>query len=202
MAGAADDAPPADPRSSEPADEVLAGRVQQGDRDALERLAGRYLRPVHAVTASYLADQADIEDAVQETFLRTLNHIAAYDPTRAFAPWLYQIARNVARDHAAAIARRPARLLAVEEPATAAPGPDVAMERAEIHDIVASAIGDLPEQQRTAFRLHDVDGYTTHEIARIMGLATGTIRSHVHHARRTLRAALANRLREPTKTGE
>ena len=187
--------------SSEPSDEILAQRVQRGDRDALERLVRRYLRPIHAVTASYLAERADAEDAVQETFLRALDRIAGYQPGRSFAPWLYQIARNVARDRLATSARRrtePLPVSVLEEPS---PGADVVMERAEIRHVVDAAISDLPEQRRTAFRLHDVEGYTMNEIARIMGLSSGTIRSHVHYARRALRVALASRLGEPKNAG-
>jgi RNA polymerase sigma-70 factor, ECF subfamily len=202
MSGAADGGQQNGRRSGEPADEVLAQRVQQGDRDALQRLAGRYLRPVHSVAAAYLTEPADIEDAVQETFLRVLDHIAGYDPARAFAPWLYQIARNAARDRRSASARGATESLAAQELEATAPAPDVVTERSQIRELVGAAIRELPEQQRTAFRLHDVDGYGTQEIARIMGITAGTVRSHVHYARRALRAALAGRLREPTNTGE
>jgi RNA polymerase sigma-70 factor (ECF subfamily) len=75
------------------------------------------------------------------------------------------------------------------------------MERVEIRQLVEAAISNLPEQQRTAFRLHDVEGYTTNEIARIMGLSSGTIRSHVHHARRALRVVLASSLGEQRHAG-
>lgn len=179
-------------------DEVLAGRVQQGDRAALDRLVRRYLRPIHAVTASYMRERADIEDAVQETFLRAIDRIAGYDPARPFAPWLYQIGRNVARNRLAASARRRAEPLPVEALEAPAPGPEALTERAEIRYAVEAAIGELPEQRRTAFRLHDVDGYSTNEVARIMGLSPGTVRSHVHHARRELRERLARHLRDPS----
>ena len=185
-------------RVGEPSDEALAQRVQQGDPDALDQLVRRYLRPIHAVIASYLAEQADVEDAVQETFLRALHRIASYQPARPFAPWLYQIARNVARDHVAASGRRRTEPFPEGGLVEPAPGPDVTTERAEIRRRVEAAIGDLPEQRRTAFRLHDVDGYTTNDIARIMDLSPGTIRSHVHHARRVLRLALADSLGEAT----
>lgn len=181
----------------EASDEVLARRVQRGDRDALEQLARRYLRPIHAVTASYLGERADVEDAVQDTFLRALDHIASYRPARPFAPWLYQIARNVARDRLAASARRRTEPLPADGLEEPAPGPEVVTERAEIRRLVDAAIANLPEQQRTAFRLHDVEGYPTDEIARIMGLSPGTVRSHVHNARRALRTALQSRLGEP-----
>ncbi|MGH7477663.1 MAG: RNA polymerase sigma factor [Longimicrobiales bacterium] len=171
------------------ADEALARRVQRGDRDALEQLVRRYLRPVHGIAASYLSEPADVEDAAQETFLRALRGIETYDPRRPFPPWLYQIARNVARDRVAVDARRQAE---VPSPTLVSrlPGPDVVLERSEARARVDAAIARLPERQRTAFYLADVEGYATGEIARIMGLSPGTVRSHVHHARRALRAAL------------
>lgn len=186
-------------RPDEPSDEVLAERVQHGERDALEQLVRRYLRAIHAVTASYLDERADIEDAVQDTFLRAIDGMAGYRPNRPFAPWLYQVARNVARNRLAAGSRwRTASLTSagLREPS---PGPDAALERDEIRRLVDVAIGALPEQRRTAFRLHDVDGYATDEVARIMGLSPGTIRSHVHHARRALRAALGDHVHETKK---
>lgn len=175
-------------------DEILARRVQRGDRAALDSLVRRYLRAIHAVTASYLAERADIEDAVQETFLRAIDRITGYDPARPFAPWLYQIARNVARDRIGKSARSRTQPLPAGGIEAPAPGPEVMTERAEIRRAVDAAIRELPEQQRTAFRLHDVDGYATNEVARIMGLSPGTIRSHVHHARRALRQSLPRRL--------
>src|SRR5919204_3064476 len=104
---AAEGNPAADPegRLDAAADEALARRVQAGDGGALEQLVRRYVRAIHAVAASYLSEPADIEDAAQETFLRALRGIDAYDPERPFAPWLYQIARNVARNQLSARAR-------------------------------------------------------------------------------------------------
>jgi RNA polymerase sigma-70 factor (ECF subfamily) len=183
--------------TAEPSDEGLARRVQRGDRDALELLVSRYLRPIHAVIASYLAEPADVEDAVQDTFLRALDRIASYQPVRPFAPWLYQVARNVARDRISAMRRRRTESLPDEGMAEPAADPAVTTERAEVRRLVDLAIDGLPEQRRTAFRLHDVEGYTTDEVARLMGLSPGTIRSHVHHARRALRAALATRFGDP-----
>ncbi|MBI4421973.1 MAG: sigma-70 family RNA polymerase sigma factor [Gemmatimonadetes bacterium] len=171
-------------------DEALARRVQQGDSEALEQLVRRYLRPIHAVAASYLSESADVEDAAQETFLRAVRGIEAYDPDRPFAPWLYQIARNVARNRLAAGARSYAEPLS-EALQSALPSPHVLLERSEIRRRVGAAITRLPERQRTAFHLSDVEGYATGEVARIMGLSAGTVRSHVHYARKALRAALA-----------
>lgn len=171
-------------------DEALARRVQGGDERALEQLVRRYLRPIRVIVTSYVAEPADAEDAAQETFLRALRAIESYDPERPFAPWLYQIARNVARNHVAARARWQAEAPPTTLPSRL-PGPDVVLERAEIRMLVRAALARLPEQRRTAFYLSDVEGYPTEEIARLMGRSPGTVRSHVHHARRALRAALA-----------
>ncbi len=175
---------------AEPADEALARRAQNGDRAALERLVRRYLRRIHAVVASYLPERADVEDTVQEAFLRAIARIDGYDPRRPFAPWLYQVARNTARDRIAANARVHADPLAddIVEPRR---GPLADAEHADTRTRVAAALSTLPEQRRTAFRLHDVEGYDAEEIAVLMGITAGTVRSHVHYARRALRAALA-----------
>lgn len=171
-------------------DEVLARRVQAGEREAFAELARRYLRPIHAVVASFLGESADVEDAAQETFLRALSRIRTYDAERPFAPWLYQIARNVARNRLSARAR-----WRTETPSERLEGgaaaPDETLRRREIRALVDRALANLPEQRRTAFRLFEIEGYPAAEVANLMGIAEGTVRAHVHHARRSLRETLA-----------
>jgi RNA polymerase sigma-70 factor (ECF subfamily) len=170
-------------------DELLARRVQAGEREAFAELARRYLRPIHAVVGSFLSEPADVEDASQETFLRALEAIAGFDADRPFAPWLYQIARNVARnrlDHR----RRWRTEDAGDDLASASANPGVSVERTEIRSLVDGVLARMPDKRRTAFRLFDIEGYTSAETARLMGISEGTVRSHVHHARRTLRSEL------------
>lgn len=176
-----------------PPDRALARRVQEGEREAFELLARRYLRPVHAVVASFLRERADVEDAAQETFLRALESIRTFDARRPFAPWLYQIARNVARNRLKWRSRHPEASVAALEDSVADHGPSPAsgVERAELRRLLAVAVDELPEQRRTAFRLADVEGYAPTEVARLMGLTAGAVRAHLYHARRRLRARLA-----------
>jgi RNA polymerase sigma-70 factor, ECF subfamily len=185
-------------RASEPADEVLARRVQRGDRDAFELLVARYIRPVSSVIASFGGDAADVEDAVQDAFVRAISGIRTYDPARPFAPWLYEIARNVARRRLSTASARRTEPLSPLHIDGATP-PDVLAERREIRSRVATGMIALPEQQRIVFRLHDVDGYSALEVAEIMGLSAGTVRSHLHYARRALRSSLADILDEPQR---
>jgi len=173
-------------------DELLARWVQQGSSEALEQLARRYLRPVAAVAASFLGDAHDAEDAAQETFLRAIDRIDSYDPRRPFAPWLYQIARNVARNRLDARARWRMEALPERDLASKAPSPDREAEHSEIRRRVTAELAKLPELRRTAFRLVDIDGVPVEEAAQLMGVTPATIRSHVYHARRDLRAALGD----------
>jgi RNA polymerase sigma-70 factor (ECF subfamily) len=172
-------------------DETLAGRVQGGDREALESLVRRFLRPVHAVIASFLTEPSQVEDASQETFLRMLRAIDTYDTRRPFAPWLYQVARNAARNEIAKEGLRSTEPFPEDGPSAAGPPPDSAAEQSEIRTRVQRALEALPEQRRVAFRLVDVDGMGAAEAGRMMGISAGAVRAHVHHARRQLREALA-----------
>lgn len=183
--------PPSGREADGPSDRELGARVRRGDREAFGRLVRRYLRPVHAVIASYLAEPADVEDAVQEAFLRALDGIGGYDPDRPFAPWLYQIARNVARSELEARDRRADGPLPEGGLPSGAGGPGARLERAEIRRKVDAAARRLPDRQRSVFRLMDVEGYDAAEVAEMTGLASGTVRSHLHHARRKLRQELA-----------
>jgi RNA polymerase sigma-70 factor (ECF subfamily) len=176
-------------------DEVLARRVQVGEREAFAELARRYLPPVHAVVGSFLREPADVEDAAQETFLRALRGIRSFDPTRDFAPWIYQIARNVARNRIDANRRWRAEA-ARDDLVSDSPDPGSRLERREVRSLVEAALERMPERRRTAFRLFDIEGYAAAEVARLMGLSEGTVRSHVHHARRSLRAELETLLGE------
>lgn len=196
VGGAADAADAADAT-----DAALVLRARAGDGEAIESLVRRYVRPVHAVIASFLSEPADIEDAAQDAFLRALATLDRFDPARPFAPWLYQIARNVGRNRIASRMRWQMEALPKPEGVSPEPGPDAQAEAGEIRRLVTAAMRRLPEQQRTAFRLSDVDGYGTEEVARIMGLTRGTVRSHVHHARRALRAALKGTVGEADTPG-
>jgi RNA polymerase sigma-70 factor (ECF subfamily) len=172
-------------------DSELAEKVQAGDSGAFELLARRYMRPVYAVVSSFLSGKEDIDDSAQETFLRALEKIHSYNPKRPFAPWLYQVARNVARNHWKYVKRREhEELQDVREQADGA-DPGRLVELSELQTRVAAAIEALPERQRTAFRLHDVEGFKATEIAEMLGVSDGTVRANVHHARQELRKRLA-----------
>ena len=174
-------------------DGELARRVQDGDSEAFEALARKYIRPVYAVVSSFLPGQEDIDDSVQETFLRALEKIQSFNTERPFAPWLYQVARNVSRNRWKYLKKRRHEDLSELERLPAEREDDNPATHAELSELrqdVAAAIDSLPERQRTAFRLHDVEGFKATEIAEMLGVSDGTVRSNVHHARSVLRKRL------------
>jgi RNA polymerase sigma-70 factor (ECF subfamily) len=175
---------------SELSDSELAVRVRGGDDEAFEILARRYLRPVYAVVSSFLSSQEDIDDSAQDTFLRALEKIHSYNPNRPFAPWLYQVARNVARNRWKYLKKRQHEELEEVRKKVDGNDPSKLSELSELRSQIAEAIESLPERQRTAFRLHDVEGFKATEIAEMLGVSDGTVRANLHHARRELRKRL------------
>ena len=185
----------------DPTDGELASDAQAGDSHAFELLVRRYYRSVTALVAAHGLHSDDVEDAVQDSFLRALERIRMFDPRRPFAPWLYQVSRNVARNFRRKSARqRGTALASIEDVAeSTAPGPAGEFQRAEVHRIVEAAIGRLPRRQRTALRLFDIEDYSAAEVGQMMGLNAAAVRSNVYHARRALRSQLTEQLREGSR---
>lgn len=131
----------------------------------------------------------DADDAAQEAFLSALNRIETYDRSRPFGPWLMRIASNAAID---LLRRRAVRSAEPLDEAYVAGGRSPATD-AEVSDLgerLRAALATLPERQRMALTLFDVEGYPHGEIADILGIPEGTVRSDVFHARRALRTLL------------
>lgn len=170
-------------------DAALAARSVAGDRDAFGALVQRHQAAVRRVCRAVTLDDHDADDAAQDAFLSALDRIETYDRARPFGPWLMRIATNAAIDM---IRRRNVRRTEVLEEGLAA-GPESPArdaERAELRHRVKQALATLPERQRAAVTLFDLEGYAHAEIAALLGIPEGTVRSDVFHARRKLRELL------------
>lgn len=176
-------------------DAELAALAAAGDREAFGELVARYAPQARRLARAILGNAADADDAAQDGFLAALKHLGRYDPARPFGPWLMRIVANAARDRWRRRKVRAAEEIPVTLPAEQ-PGPDRKAEERIFDEALREALAKLPEQQRLAVVLFDVEGYSHGEIARILDLPEGTVRSHVFHARRALRKALAE-WREP-----
>ncbi len=163
-------------------DEALMLCVQAGEFSSLQELVGRYERNLYNFLARYTGDAHLAEDIFQETFLRLIERREQFDPDRGFRPWLYSIAANLARD---ACRRREVRSRfgaealverAVQEP------PDVEAERREEMDLVRATLAELPEDARSMVLLHFYQGLRYKEVAEILDVPVGTVKSRVHWA--------------------
>ena len=165
---------------------ALVARALAGDRTALGVLVTRFAAPVRRLANAILRDADEAEDAAQDGVLQALVKLDRYDPTRPFGPWLMRIVANAAIDRRRRRAVRDTSELD-EELAGGGPLPDVEVDRLALRQRLAMALDKLPERYRVAVVLFDVEGYSQAEIAEILGVAPGTVRSAVFHARRRLR---------------
>ncbi len=175
------------------ADAALIIRVRQGDVAAYATVVHRHMRSAFAIAYHVLQHREDAEDVVQQSFMAALARLDTFDVTRPFAPWFGRVVLNHARsarrsrDRLWRRSSEPAELL--EAPAAAAP--DRRAEDSEIRTRVRAAMNVLPERQRLAIQLIEIDGYTPAEVATMLDLAPVTMRWHLMAARRTLRRLLA-----------
>ncbi len=188
MSAVPDQDVPGQVREDEPA---LVARALAGDQEALGLLVARYTGSVRRVTRAILRDANDAEDAAQDGLLLALVKLDQYDRTRPFGPWLMRIVTNAAIDRHR---RRAVREVSVlnEDVAGSGPLPDAEVERLALGERLQAALNELPERYRTALVLFDVEGYSHAEIAEILGVARGTVRSAVFHARRRMRRLLGD----------
>jgi RNA polymerase sigma-70 factor (ECF subfamily) len=166
-------------------EQALVRAVQNGDEVAFGALVDRYLDSAYATALSVLRNAHDAEDAVQSAFIRALERIDQLKPGSPFGPWFYRVLRSTCLN----LRRREALRSHEEIPVSAAGGRDPYRDLQEelTREAVMLALGELPEMQRLAITLYDLEGYSHQEIGEILGIAVGTSRAHVHHARRALR---------------
>lgn len=161
--------------------EDLVDAARSGDRVAFGVLYERYARLVHGVLLAHAA-RDDVDDLLQEVFLRALRQIHTLREPAAFGGWLATMARNEARMH-----HRSSRNTV--ELSNQIPGPNV--EAAMFGtDEVLHALRDLPERYREPLILRLVSQMSGEEIAAQMGLSHGTVRVYLHHGIQLLRARL------------
>ena len=182
-------------------DEELIAAVVAGDETALATLYHRYERPLHAFLARQTGTR-DLDDLVQETWLRVVRAAARFDPARRFSTWLFQIALNLARDWRR---RPPPEAVGSERSATVAgPGPFVASDAGndasdaaiDVHRLLAA----LPETHRAVVVLRHFHDLGEDEVAAILDIPRGTVKSRLHHAMARLVAMVRDR--ERTARGE
>jgi RNA polymerase sigma-70 factor, ECF subfamily len=170
-------------------DALLVERVLRGDAEAYGELVARHMRRAFSIAWRILEHREDAEDVVQDSFIRALERISTLDSSRPFRPWFYRIVVNQALNFRRSRSVRATDALP-EQLAAADGSPERAAEDAVLRQELRSALAALPERQRTIVQLAELEGLNSSEIAEILEVSAGTVRWHLHEARRTLREVL------------
>jgi RNA polymerase sigma-70 factor (ECF subfamily) len=173
--------------------DALARRAAQGDRGALEQLLTAHADHVHAVCRRVLADPEDALDATQEAMIAIARGIATFDGRSRFTTWMYRVATNAALDEARRRQRRPTPVEdvgATAPPAFGSVGGAAVDERVSTRLDVDAALRALPEEFRAAVVLRDLADLDYAEIAEVLGIPPGTVRSRISRGRALLHTAL------------
>lgn len=192
-AGEGEDTPDTAPVPVPPDPDEAAAivRVQQGETESFELLVRRYMRGAYTVASRLLGHHQDAEDVVQEALLAALTNIRTFDTSRPFGPWLYRIVVTRSLNLRKSRARRQTESIERGDLASREPGPGTSAERSALRDAIREALARLPERQRLVVQLFELDGFSGAEIAAMLDIPAGTVRWHLHEARRALRGLLA-----------
>ncbi len=171
-----------------PAVEQLVTRARTGDFAAFEELYRRLVGRIHGLCMRLSSDPARAEDATQEAFVNAWRRLETYRGDTNFVAWLKRVAVNAVLSERRSQRRRDLREKPVEnvDRLSAVAARSGSGERLDLE----RAIATLPPGAREVFVLHDVEGYRHQDIARMLGVATGTSKAQLHRARKMLREAL------------
>lgn len=184
------------PVQSETDDPFLIDRARRGDSDAFELLVRRYSPRLFQTAYRLLGNQADAEDALQQALVKAYLHLADFRGDAAFGTWLHRIVINLCHDELRRRGRRlrsemewePDRTLVRDQAPESRP--DEAAEQEELGRTVQVALEAVPPVYRTPVVLRDLQDYSYHEIAGMLGCSVGTVKSRVHRGRQALRMIL------------
>jgi RNA polymerase sigma-70 factor (ECF subfamily) len=174
--------------------EALVRRTLDGDTAAFETIVQRHERRVMTVCLRLLRTVDDAQDATQEVFLRAFKYLHRLDVRKPIEPWLMRVAVNVCRDIAKKKMRRPhtfSEIPAAEaDPKDEARDPYSGFAWEQQRQMLWRALEGLPEKEKMAVILRDVEGFTTAEVAEILGSSEGTVRSQICRGRIRIKEAM------------
>ena len=192
-------------------DQELVERVQAGDKRAFDLLVLKYQRKVQRLVSRFVRDSGEVDDVVQEAFIKAYRALPSFRGDAAFYTWIYRIAINCAKNYLASPARRivPASDLMSEDDEDMesferndglhdVATPDAEYASKQIAEAVNRAMAALPDDLRTAVTLREIEGLSYEEIAEAMECPIGTVRSRIFRARE----AIATELRPMLGTRE
>lgn len=183
--------------------------LKQGEAVALNRLIGRWQRPLHSFAYRYVQNSADAHDLVAETFVRLYQQRTRLRPDTRLSAWLFTTLTNLCHNHHRWQRRHPTVALATAgagrgpagfEPASDQSAPAADLEHDEVLTAVRAAIDGLPHDLKVTLLLHHYDRLSYHEISEITHCSVRGVETRLYRARRLLRERLAGLMNELPRT--
>lgn len=180
-------------------DDVLVEAAIGGEEKAYSQLVDKYERALYFHILKMVKDRGQVEDLVQEAFVKAFNNLNTYSNNYAFSTWLYRIATNHTIDY---LRKKKLQTLSIDEPVNTREGEmkmqlpdkeaatDRKIIRKQRQEMVRDAIEDLPEKYRKVIEMRHMEEKSYQEIADVLDLPLGTVKAHIFRAREMLYKAL------------
>lgn len=170
-------------------DGVLVRQAAAGDRAAFAELVRRHQGKIRGLLLRLCGDRSMADDLAQEVFLRAYRALCGFEGRASFATWLYRISYNAYLNHSTRV-KKFAALPQGYDAATVAPDDAHSAPRADLRRDLEGAVAELPERYRGVVVLYYLQDLSYPEIAEILELPLGTVKTHLHRAKRLLRTRL------------
>ncbi len=183
-------------------DDVLVKDAIGGDENAYKKLVDKYERALYFHILKMIKDREQVEDLVQETFVKAFDNLNTYSTNYAFSTWLYRIATNHTIDY---LRKKKLKTLSIDEPMKTkdgememqlpdeSAGTDRNIIKKQRQKIVQKAIKDLPKKYRLVIEMRHMEEKSYQEIADVLDLPLGTVKAHIFRARELLYKALKDK---------
>ncbi|ACB85465.1 RNA polymerase, sigma-24 subunit, ECF subfamily [Natranaerobius thermophilus JW/NM-WN-LF] len=184
-------------------DEFLVKQCQNGHLDAFEELVHKYHQKVYSLCYRFSGNHDDANDLAQEAFIRVYHSINKFHFKSAFSTWLYRVTSNVCLDEMRKRKRKSS--VSLDSPMETDDGelyfnlpdqkfnPELMAERKDVQEIVHKAIQELPKDQKLTLLLREMEGFSYDEMAEVMNVSVGTVKSRLSRARNNLKEILVQK---------
>lgn len=183
-------------------DDKLVKQAMKGSNDACSKLVSKYREQLHFHIGKMIRDREQVEDLVQEVFMKAFDNLASYNTQYAFSTWIYRIATNHTIDY---LRKKKLKTLSINDPVTTKDGEmnvqlpdenfetDRAIIRKQRKAMIESAISNLPEKYRDVIEMRHMEEMSYQEISEELDLPLGTVKAHIFRAREMLYKTLKDK---------
>lgn len=175
-------------------DATLVSRTLDGDKAAYGELVERHRETIQRLLTARVGGNVDIEDLLQESFIKAYMSLHRFNPQYSFAQWLYTIARNTAVDYF----RRRNEDLSIDDytitpPEECSPNPEQRVINTQKGAEIERCMNSLSSRHRQLFEMRFIDGYSYEEIAKTLDIPLGSVKTNIHRARKQMTKLLIDR---------